>query len=228
MQPLPHLNGTTWELLKYSPRNSLFPQHTTGLRIIHDRQAHVTPFCKWQKYKMLKLELFKSAPKSQDFVQTQWEPTKHILMKEQLPYLMPAGQSLLGEVISPSLVFLTTLNLVMSGDICICSHSLESIICVSHISEEGKGKSTRCPSKENETDIESLPTSHSLGLFHDRSVFHHAKFFKPSSHTFLQVQVSHLQFPGHTHLFLRQALPEKLVLIYFWSEYLSSNGSCGK
>lgn len=132
----------------------------------------------------------------------------------QLPDLMPSGQSLLGNALSPSLVFLTTLNLAMSGDICICSPFLESIMCVSHVSDKGKGKAHNALQKKIKLIFNIFLLHIVLDCFMTE-VYSTMQFFKPSSHTFLQVHVSHLQFPGHTNLFLRQAFTEKLVLMYF-------------
>lgn len=84
---------------------------------------------------MLELKLFRSAPKGQDFVQMQWEPTKHILMKHSnVPYSYSRVTFALSYAFReefvrnsaiiwplPSLVFLMTLNLSTCGEICICS-----------------------------------------------------------------------------------------------------------
>lgn len=98
-----------------------------------------------------------------------------------------------------------------------CFPFLQSIIYVSYVSDRGTGrkKATQCLSKEAETDIEYFPSSGCLWLFHKGSVFNHAELFRSSSHTFLQVQVSDLEFPGHTNLLLRQALHEKWFVITF-------------
>lgn len=164
---------------------------------------------------MLKLELFKSAPKSQILLKCTESLQSTFWWKSSVTVAWPYAfrAEFARKCIITSLVFLTTLNLAMSGDICICS-LLESIICVSHVSDKGKGKAHNALQKKIKLILNIFLLHIVLDCFMTE-VYSTMQFFKPSSHTFLQVQVSHLQFPGHTNLFLRQAFTEKLVLMYF-------------